>query len=63
MFTKMTGTPTCFLPGHTLILQGTVQLDDASRVLLSNLETDEIGARAHNNFLDEYFETFPSKHC
>ena len=36
-FTKMI--PTCFISGNSLILQGTVQLDDVSRVLLSNLET------------------------
>ena len=26
LFTKMTGIPTCFLPHHSLLLQGTVQL-------------------------------------
>ena len=74
MFTKTTGISTsatyseyktafsiiqkCFLPGHSLILPAAAERD-----VLVDVGYDEIGARAHNNFSDEYSETFTSKHC
>ena len=49
---------------HLLILQGTVQLDDAfSGFVVKFGDSDKIGVHAHNNFSDKYLETFPSKHC
>ena len=50
MFTKMIGIPTC-LQFNSMMPFG----------CCCRLETDEIGARADNNFLDEYLDTFQIK--